>query len=219
MEEEQALGTQTTIARQRLADLGRLIRTTTDAAVRDAATHLGTAARARAKPDRHPSERFVNVYGGTRQEAEHFIAWAASIGITLRLAPGPLLRSTRAGKRKGERVFTHMPLSATAAGSSAAGIFRAAAARLYVQAGLSPHEATQRARREAWTSHGGRRGATTEILNRLGRYKALNPDGLTADIEHLVNIHFGWADPDLTSQAHYTGMRDLASLLLITSLL
>ena len=109
-----------------------------------------------------------------------------------------------------------MPL--TTAGATAAGWFRAAAALLYVRSGMSATEATRRARNEGWTSHCARRGITTEILSRLAKFKAEHPEEVMADIENLVNLHCGWADPDLTSQDHYTGMRVLAELLIVTRL-
>jgi hypothetical protein len=84
---------------------------------------------------------------------------------------------------------------------------------------MSATEAARRARNEGWTSHCARRGITTEILSRLAKFKAEHPEEVLADIENLVNLHCGWADPDLTSQDHYTGMRVLSDLLIVTRLL
>ena len=210
------------VVRDRMLELNRLLDSSPHADLTAAAMHLRSTAKTRAKLQRHPSERFLNVWGGTKHDTEQFIAWAASIGVTLRLAPGPLLRSTRAVKSgarglAGTRVFTHMPL--TTAGATAAGWFRAAAALLYVRSGMSATEAARRARNEGWTSHCARRGITTEILSRLAKFKAEHPEEVLADIENLVNLHCGWANPDLTSQDHYTGMRVLSDLLIVTRLL
>ena len=204
------------VVKDRLTDLERLLTSSPKADLQAAGNHLRGAARARVKRTRHPSERFLNVWGGSKKDTEQFITWAASLGITLRLAPGPLLRSTRAGEHPGIRVFTHMPLGS--AGSTAAGWFRSAAATIYVRNGMSAVEAARRARSEGWTSHAARRGLTTEILSRLAKFKAEHPGEIVSDIENLVNLHCGWADPDLTSQDHYTGMRVLAELLIVTRL-
>jgi len=90
---------------------------------------------------------------------------------------------------------------------------------MYMRAGLPKAEAARRARVEPWTSHGGRRGATTETKARLAKYKAQFPEKLVDDLTHLTNLHFGWVDEDLTAQDHYTGMRDLLEILLVTLLL
>jgi hypothetical protein len=205
------------VAKDRMSDLERLIASSPKTDLRDSANHLRATVRARAKRTRHPSERFVNVWGGTKEDTERLIiTYATSLGVTLRLAPGPLLRSTRPGLQPDARVFTHMPLAT--AGSTAAGWFRAAAATTYVRSGMSAAEAARRARSEGWTSHAARRGLTTEILSRLAKFKSEHPEEIASDIENLVNLHCGWADPDLTSQDHYTGMRVLTELLIVTRL-
>jgi hypothetical protein len=185
----------------------------------DASSHLRTAAVQRCNLKRHPSERFLNVHGGTREQVTAFIVDAAVLGVTLRLAPGPLLRATRACAGERARAFTHMPLSTGSAGSTASQLFRAAATKMYMRAGMSRTEAARRTRVEPWTSHGGRRGSTTEIKARLAKFKAQHPELMTEDMTHLVNLHMGWVDEDLTTQDHYTGMRNLEEILLITLLL
>ena len=42
---------------------------------------------------------------------------------------------------------------------------------------------------------------------------------MTEDMQQLVNLHLGWADDDMTTQDHYTGMRCLMEILLLTMLL
>ena len=37
-------------------------------------------------------------------------------------------------------------------------------------------------------------------------------------VKHLVNLHFHWADDEISSQEHYTGVRDLIEFLIITLL-
>ena len=53
----------------------------------------------------------------------------------------------------------------------------------------------------------------------MARFRAEHPEQVPDDIEHLINVHFGWSDDDLTTQEHYTGLRDLMVLLLVTRLL
>ena len=84
---------------------------------------------------------------------------------------------------------------------------------------LSKEAAEERAAREQWTSHAGRRGACTESLRRLRRFAREHPEEVALHIEKLVNIHFKWADEDSTSQDLYNGMEDIDVLLMLTKLL
>ena len=206
------------VVKQRLKQLEQLFKEW-PTQFNDSANSLRATTIERAKLNRHPSERFVNLLGGTRKEMELLLVAASKMGITLRLAPGPLLRSTRYSGRERARVFTHMPLSTSGGGNAAAQLFRSAATKLYMKAGLSFADAKRRAQREPWTSHGGRRGCTTEIKARLAKFKAEHPELVTEDMQQLVNLHLGWADDDMTTQDHYTGMRCLMEILLLTMLL
>ena len=70
---------------------------------------------------------------------------------------------------------------------------------------------------EKWVSHSCRRGGTTEAIERLRRLRAEHPEvPVPDDVINLVNRHFGWVLRQTTSQDHYTGLRLIEELLLVT---
>ena len=152
-------------------------------------------------------------------EVDQFIAWAGSVGVTLKRGSGPLLRSTTAVK--GDTCFlTDMPLSTGQAGKRMSQVFKTVAAQKYAESGLlTLLQARARVLTEKWSSHGGKRGLTTQALARLHKYRAAFPGELPDDVEDLLNVYIGWVSDELTTQDHYTGMRDLEAVLLITWLL
>ena len=81
---------------------------------------------------------------------------------------------------------------------------------------MSEPQARARAAKEKHVAHGGRRGFTTTVLGLLAIHRAKHPESVADDSEHLLNIHAGWESDEATTQEHYTGMRPLAQLLLLT---
>ena len=96
-------------------------------------------------------------------------------------------------------------------------MFTVGAKRFYMEEeGMTEEDAEARALSERWTSHCGRRGATTESLRLLMEYEKENPGTVPLNYEKLVNIHMKWADGDATSQDLYTGLAQIEVLCLLT---
>ena len=132
---------------------------------------------------------------------------------------GALIRGTRHVGGDIGRIWSYTPLSTGQAGRVAATLVRAAVAEEYQkETGMSEERARARAAREKWVAHGGRRGFTTEVLALLAKFRAEHPGAVAEDSEHLVNIHADWVSDEATTQEHYTGLRPLEQLLLLTRL-
>ena len=182
------------------------------------AEDVWTSAQKRSATARDVEDQFVTLWGGSWAQVEMLRLTAArDWGIKLTTAPGALLRGTRAGRAGLGRQWSFAPLSTGQAGKVAAGLFRAAAAQNYVKSGaLTVAQAKARVTREKWVSHGGRRGFTTEVLALLAAYRSQHPGEVADDSEDLLNIHAGWVSDEATTQDHYTGMRPLDQMLLLT---
>ena len=182
------------------------------------AEDVWTAAGKRSATARDVEEQFVTVWGGTWAQVEQLKLTAATTwGLRLETAAGALVRGTRSLKGRGLRQWAYSPFSTGQAGKVAAQLFRAAAAKSYVlSSSLNASQANARAAKEKWVAQGGRRGFTTEVLARLAKYRAEHPEEVAIDSEDLLNIHAGWVSDEATTQEHYTGMRPLEQLLLLT---
>jgi hypothetical protein len=175
-------------------------------------------AETRAGVKRNSQDRFMVVWGSTEEKVQAFVQWAADFwGLKLVKADGALIRTTVA-ESGGSRSWGHSALSTGQAGKTVATMMRSVAAESYLNSGIlnCAARAKARAASEKWVSHGGRRGFTTEVLALLGKYRAEHPGEVADDSEHLVNIHADWVSDEATTQEHYTGMRPLEQLLLLT---
>ena len=186
------------------------------------AEDVWSSAQKRGAHARNVEDQMVTLWGGTWKQVEKIRVMAAERwGVKLLCAPGALLRGTRAAKVGARRQWSHAPLSTGQAGKVASHLFRQVAAHSYVRSGnMSGVQAWARVLKEKWVSHGGRRGFTTEVLALLAwyrsKYRSKHPAKVADDSEHLLNIHAGWVSDEATTQEHYTGMRPLDQLLLLT---
>ena len=176
------------------------------------------SAKTRSGTARNLEEQYLCVFGGTEQEMTQLQTWAADkYGLKLTVSPGSLIGGTAAVAGWTGRQWAPAPLSTGQASKIASGLFRQAAVEGYMEtSGMGAAQANARAAKEKWVSHGGRRGFTTEVLARLAQYRAKHPGEVAEDSEHLLNIHADWVSDEATTQEHYTGMRPLAQMLLLT---
>jgi hypothetical protein len=181
---------------------------------------LMKTAKVRSAVTRNDQDQFMIVWGGSEVEVLQFISWAEDHwGLRLVINGGPLIRGTRTVRNVAGGVWGYGPLSTGQAGKVTSALVRAAVAHSYsTEGGMSADHAQARVAREKWVAHGGRRGFTTEVSALLAKFRSECPGMVAEDSEHLVNIHADWVSDEATTQEHYTGMRPLEQLLLLTQL-